>query len=517
MNDRTVSVTGRAVADTTRSAHTTPIALALALTLGLCALAGCAVGPDFARPATPAVTGYLAEPFALPGAGPADAAQQLQWGANLDQRWWTAFESPPLDDTVARAIADSPTLDTARATLAQAQQAIRVARAGLYPQVDIDASAERDRARSLRAGSAGGNTTSNLLSVGPTVSYALDLFGGTRREIEAQMALAEYQRDQLAAAYLTLTGNTVTQALIAAGAREQLRAVDDIIAIDRRNIELVSIERDVGKAALADLLAAQAQLAADLALSPPLAQQLSAAEHALAILVGATPAQWQPPSFDFVMLTLPADVPVALPSAWLVQRPDVRAAEAQLHAASAAIGVATAQLYPHVTLSAAWTQSAASMGPLFDSANGLWAVAAQLTAPLFHGGALRAQKQAAVDAFQAQLGVYRQTVLQAFGQVADTLRALQHDAEELAAQRAALDAAERSLSLLQESYRVGTASLVDVLQAQRLYAQARLGYARAKGQRYVDTAQWYAAMGGSAQDWAHGQAAANEAGSAAAH
>lgn len=514
MNDRTVSVTGRAVENTMRYAQTTCVALALALTLA--SLAGCAVGPDFARPAKPAVAGYLAEPIALPSAGPADAAQRLQWGANLDRRWWTAFDSPPLDDTVARAIAGSPTLDTARATLAQAQQAIRVARGGLYPQVDVDASAERDRARSLRAGSAG-TTTSNLLSVGPSVSYALDLFGGTRREIEAQTALAEYQRDQLAAAYLTLTGNTVTQALIAAGAREQLRAVDDIIAIDRRNVELVSIERDVGKAALADLLAARAQLAADLALSPPLAQQLSAAEHALAILVGTTPAQWQPPSFDFGMLTLPADVPVALPSAWLAQRPDVRAAEAQLHAASAAIGVATAQLYPHVTLSAAWTQSAASMGPLFDSANGLWAVAAQLTAPLFHGGALQAQKQAAVDAFQAQLSVYRQTVLQAFGQVADTLRALQHDAEELAAQRAALDAAQRSLDLLQQSYRVGTASLIDVLQAQRLYSQARLGYARAKGQRYVDTAQWYAAMGGSAQAWADDDAAVHESRSAVTH
>lgn len=479
----------------------------------LAVLAGCAVGPDFAPPTPPSASGYVAEPTALPTAGQSDIAQHLQWGAPPDPHWWTAFHSTALDETVALAIADSPTLDTARATLAQAQQAIRVARGGLYPQIDVEASAQRDRARTLGGG---GHTTANLLTVGPSVSYALDLFGGTRRQVEAQTALADYQRYQLAATYLTLTGNTVTQALTAAGAREQLRAVADIVAADRRNVELVAIEREVGKAAMTEVLAARSQLAADLALSPPLGQQLSAADHALAILVGKTPTQWQPPSFDFDMLTLPADIPVTLPSVWLASRPDVGAAQSQLHAASAAIGVAAAQLYPTITLSATWTQTAASMGPLFDSANGLWAVASALTAPLFHGGALNAQKKAAVDAFEAQLGIYRQTVLQAFGQVADTLRALQHDADELAAQRTALDTAQASLDLQRESYRVGTASLVDVLQAQRLYAQARLGYARAKGQRYVDTAQWFAAMGGAAQSWAQGRNAVDRGGSIAA-
>lgn len=484
---------------------------AAAMGTALAVLEGCAVGPNFTPPTPPSASGYVVEPSALPTAGRSDIAQHLQWGAPPDPHWWAAFRSTALDDTVALAIADSPTLDTARATLAQAQQAIRVARGGLYPQVDVEASAQRDRARTTGGGR--GHTTSNLLTIGPSVSYALDLFGGTRRQIEAQTALADYQRYQLAATYLTLTGNTVTQALTSAGAREQLRAVADIIAADRRNVELVAIEREVGKAAMTDVLAARSQLAADLALSPPLEQQLSVADHALSILVGKTPTQWQAPAFDFDMLTLPADIPVALPSVWLASRPDVGAAQSQLHAASAAIGIATAQLYPNITLSAAWTQTAASMGPLFDSANGLWAVAAALTAPLFHGGALNAQKQAAVDAFDAQLGIYRQTVLQAFGQVADTLRALQHDADELAAQRTALETAQASLALQRESYRVGTASLVEVLQAQRLYAQARLGYARAKGQRYVDTAQWFAAMGGAAQSWAQGQETVNPAGS----
>lgn len=481
------------------------------------AAAGCAVGPDFVPPTTPRDAGFLSTPAVFPSAGSADAAQRPQWGAQVADRWWSAFHSTDLDDTVALALAGSPTLDTARATLAAAQQAILVARGGLYPQFDAAASAERSRA-SLGGAGRSSHIVANLLTVGPTINYDLDVFGGVRRQVEAQTALAEFQRDELAAVYLALTGNTVTQALTAASAREQMRAVDDIVAVDRHNVELVEIERQVGKAARSDVLAARSQLAADHALAPPLAQQLSAAEDALAILVGRTPAQWQAPRFDFDMVALPLDVPVMLPSTWLQARPDVRAALAQLHAASAAIGVATAQLYPHVTLSASWTQAAGAMGPLFESANGLWAVAAQLTAPLFHGGALKAQQRQAVDSFDAQLGVYRQTVLQAFGQVADTLRALEHDAEALANEREALDTAQASLQLKQESYRVGTASLVDVLQAQRLYSQARLGYAKAKGQRYVDTTALFMAMGGAAQAWAQrdGSAPANDAAAAAA-
>ncbi|AOJ73409.1 MULTISPECIES: efflux transporter outer membrane subunit [unclassified Burkholderia] len=475
--------------------------LSPAVLLGAIAtLAGCAAGPDYVSPAPPLDPRFLPSPAAFPPAGGDDGTQHAQAGAAVPERWWTAFASPQLDDTVSEAIADSPTLDTARATLEQAQQAILAARGGLFPQVDVAASGKH--ARTSIGADESVHTIGNLLAVGPTVSYDLDLSGRVRRQVEQQTALAEYQRDALAAAYLALTGNTVTQALTAASAREQIAAVDDIVAVDRHNVELVEIERVVGKASDSDVLAARSQLASDLALAPPLAQQLSAAEDALAILVGKTPARWQAPRFDFGMIALPLEVPVSLPSAWLKARPDIRAAQAQLHAASAAIGVATAQLYPDVTLSASWTQAASAMGPLFEPASRLWSVAAALTVPLFHGGTLKAQQREAIDAFDAQLGSYRQTVLTAFGQVADTLRALEHDADALAAQREALDTAKASLDLEQESYRVGTASLVDVLQAQRLYAQARVGYAKAKGLRYVDTAQLYVAMGGDAHAWA---------------
>ncbi len=466
----------------------------------LCTLCGCVVGPDYSTPKTPASAGYLPAPVTLPTAGNTDVQQRVQMGKDVIDTWWTLFESPQLDDTLALAIASSPTLDTARATLAQAQQAIVAARGALYPQADVAAAAQRQRVSGTSAGESI-HATNSLLTIGPLVSYNLDLFGGTRRQVEEQTALSSYQRDQLVAAYLTLTGNAVTQAITAASAREQIRAVQDIIAVDRHNLELVRIARQAGKIADTDVLAAQSQLAADLALLPPLQQQLGAANDALAVLVGKTPAEWRAPRFDFGMLTLPSDVPLALPSTLLRARPDILAAQEQLHAASAAIGVATAQLYPNITLSAAWTQASPAMGPLFSGGNGLWSVAAELTAPLFHGGTLEARRQAAVDAFDAQLGVYRQTVLQAFGQVADTLRALKHDAEALDAQRTALDTAQKSLELSQESYRAGAASLLDVLQAQRLYAQARLGHAKARGQRYLDTAQLFEAMGGDWQGW----------------
>jgi NodT family efflux transporter outer membrane factor (OMF) lipoprotein len=221
----------------------------------------------------------------------------------------------------------------------------------------------------------------------------------------------------------------------------------------------------------------------------------------LSVLAGKAPSEWQPPDFDFSSLALPQDLPVRLPSQLVRERPDILAAEAGLHAASAAIGVATAGLYPDVSLSASWAQEAARMGSLFDSASGVWSVAAGLTAPLFHGGTLEAQRQATVDAFAAELGVYRQTVLQAFGQVADVLRALQHDALLLDAEETALAAAQASYDLAQQSYQAGQASFLQVLDAQRLLAQAQLGYAKAKSQRYLDTAQLFAAMGGGWQEW----------------
>jgi NodT family efflux transporter outer membrane factor (OMF) lipoprotein len=453
---------------------------AIVASLAACGLAACTVGPDFIRPTPPAQRGYTAQPVVLPPAGRSDTRQHLVAAPAAADPWWRQFGSPTLDATVAQALADSPTVAQAQAVLAQAQQAVRIAAAGQYPQADLGAAASRSGGPAdLGSGTTGGA----LYSAGPLVSYAPDVFGGTRRSIEQQQALAKVRQAQLDAARLALAANVVEQAIAVASTRAQTTAVDAVLATDRDNVDLVRLAVDAGTGAPADLLAARSQLAGDEALLPPLRQQRAAARDALAMLVGRSAGDW------------PA-LPVIVPSALVRSRPDIRAAEAQLHAASAAIGIATANLYPQVSLSASWTQQSAGLGTLFAGDSGLWSVAAGLTAPLFHGGALRAQQQAAVEGFRGQLAVYRQTVLLAFNQVADVLQALAHDAESIAAQRNALDAADASLRLAQESYSAGAGSFLQVLVAQRGAQQARLGYVRAVGQRYLDTVQLFAAMGG---------------------
>ena len=486
----------------------------LLVALGL--TGGCAVGPDFARPAAPTVDGYEAAPAPLPAPGDSDPAQRFGGGA-IARRWWELFRSPALDEVLTLAVADSPTLASAQATLAQAEEVVVAARAAYYPQIDLGAAGSRQYNRSLSgtssrssaSGPSGSNSlVTSMFSIGPALTYTPDLFGHNRRIVEQQAALAESQSYQLAAAYLTLTADAVTQAVTIASTAAQIKAANDIIAADEHNLELVRIAFAAGSVARTDVLSAESQLAGDRTLLPPLLQQLSVAQHALSVLAGKAPGEWSPPDFDLETLTLPGELPVTVPSELVHRRPDILAVEAQLHAASAAIGVATAQLYPSVTISPSWIFQAVATGGPVAAPSILGSIAGDIVAPIFHGGALQAQKRAAVDAYESELGVYRQTLLLAFGQVADVLRALQHDAELLGTESAAVTASKASLELAQEAYAAGRGSLVQVLDAQRLYAQALLGYARAKGQRYLDTVLLFEAMGGDSQAWVEARAGA---------
>ena len=476
-----------------------------ALLLGAVLAGGCAVGPDFVRPAAPSLDGYEAKPVSLPVPGDPDPAQRFT-GDAVAHRWWELFQSPALDDVLALAVADNPTLASARATLAQAEQVVLVARAAYYPQVNLAASGSWQNARSLGGSSSrtfigndGTNLTTSMFSIGPALTYTPDLFGQSRRFVEQQTALAENQVHQLAATYLTLTASAATQALTIASTQAQINAVNDIIAADEHNLELVRISFEAGSVARTDVLSAESQLAGDRTLLPPLVQQLNVAQHALSVLVGKAPAEWSPPNFELETLALPGDLPVTVPSELVRRRPDILAVEAQLHAASAAIGVATAQLYPSVTISPSMVLQAVG-GPV-SAPSIIGSIAGTIVAPLYHGGALRAQQRAAIDAYESELAAYRQTLLLAFGQVADILRALQHDAELLGSETAAVSASKASLELAQDAYAAGRGSLVQVLDAQRLYAQALLGYAHAKGQRYLDTVLLFEAMGGDSQAW----------------
>jgi NodT family efflux transporter outer membrane factor (OMF) lipoprotein len=413
--------------------------------------------------------------------------------------WWKAFESPELDQTMAQALTENNDLDATRFRLAQAREAVDAAEGTLWPQVTFGAAAGRQKYGVALFGPSDITIPPfTYYTAGPQVRYILDFAGGERRAVEQQKALAEYQAYSFEAVRISLTGNVMAQALGIASAKAQIAVLDDIIADDRKNVDLVQIAREAGSGTLTDVLSAQSQLARDQALLPPLRQQLSVAEHALAILVGKAPAEWRQPSFELPSFALPWDLPLSLPSELVRVRPDIRASEAQLHAATAALGVAEANLYPSITLSANTMQESLTPGGLFDASANTWAFAAGLTAPLFDGGILRAKKRAAEDACQAALATYRQVILEAFGQVADVLKALEHDGQLVDAELHALETAQSSLHLARLSYSAGNIGVLQVLDAERLYNQARLGVTRSRVRQYQDTALLYLALGGGA-------------------
>ena len=459
------------------------------------ALASCAVGPDFHHPKPPDTSGYLhLSSDTAPVEPQAQDVQKISRGTELAGEWWQLFHSAQLERVVRGAIAASPTLVAANATLAEAREEVNVARGAFLPSVNAAAGAQRASTGALRAPGTG--ATANLYSIGLSTSYSLDIFGGTRRAVEQQQALADFQRNQLAAAYLTLTGNVVNEVLTIASVRLQIMTSEELIASDRKNLALTQRAFDVGIVPRSDVLTADSQLASDLAQLPSLHKQLDQAYDTLAVLAGRAPSEWQVQPFDIEEFTLPRDIPLSLPARLVRQRPDVLAAEMQLHATSAAIGVAVAQEFPDISLSASITREALRSADLFHQFDTLWAAGGSLTQPLFKGGALRAQVRAARDAFKAESATYQAVVLEALGQVADDLWALQYDAQILTVDRHAMDVAFQALKLQQQSYSVGTTTVLNLIVAERTYAQARLSYANARVQQFIDSASLLTALGG---------------------
>ena len=466
------------------------------------ALASCAVGPNFHQPNPPDTSGYLhPSSDTAPVQPQAQDVQNISPGTELAGEWWQLFHSAQLDEVVRTAIAASPTLVAANATLAGAREEVTVARGALLPSLNATADAQRAGGTGpVRAPGNGGNGgtggTANLYSIGLSTSYNLDIFGGTRRAVEQQQALADFQRDELAAAYLTLTGSVVNEVLTIASTRLQITTTEELIASDRKNLALTQRAFDVGIVPRSDVLTADTQLAADLSQLPSLHKQLDQAYDALAVLSGRAPSEWQVQPFDIDQFTPPQDIPLSLPARLVRQRPDVLAAEMQLHAASAAIGVAVAQEFPDISLSASISREALRAADLFHQFGTPWAVGGSLTQPLFKGGALRAQVRAARDAFKAEAATYQAVVLEALGQVADDLWALQYDAQILTVDRHSMDVALEALKLQQQSYSVGTTTVLNLIVAERTYAQARLSYVNARVQQFTDSASLLTALGG---------------------
>jgi len=470
-------------------------ALAAAL-LGLTTVvAGCKVGPNFKRPDAPATERYTQQKLKVESSS---LDQQIAPGAALDREWWHLFQSDAIDTVVQRALEGNRTLVAANATLAQANEMAQAQAGSLYPQVNMTAGVGRQKYGAQFFGTFQKLPPFTYYALGPTVSYALDYTGGTARSVEQQFAQAEYQKQQLSAAYLMVSGNAVMECLRVALLQGEIATVEAILEEDRQNRQLVQVAFDAGSVSRTDVVSAESQLASDATLLPPLRQQLSEARHALSIIMGQFPANEAPAEFDLSKVTLPHDLPVSLPSELVHNRPDILASEAQLHAATAAVGVATSNLYPHIVLSGSLTMQSTILRRLFEGQNNAYNGIGSLTAPLFDGGTLRAEKRAAVDAMQASAANYQQTVLAAFGQVADSLEALDHDAEQLDAQAHAESAARENVDLTRKSYNEGNVGVLQVLDAERLYQNARLGYVRAQAQRYMDTVQLFLALGGAA-------------------
>lgn len=463
---------------------------------GLLGLAACAVGPDFATPAAPASDHFTAAGETMPA--------QAALGSKVSGEWWRLYGSSDLDAVIGLALKNNQTLEAAKATLTQVRQKAEATSGILYPQVDLHSSAAREK---VNFTSYGMNFpqfpphTLNVFSVGGTVSYSLDLFGHDRRQAEAADAQAQAQGFRLDGAYLTLTGQVVMQAIDAAALEEQVRLQTAIIADDRKRADLMRLSRQAGTVSDLDVADAEAQLAADSAMLPALRAQLAATRHTMAVLVGQTPDQWSPPVFDLSSFRVPKDIPVSLPSELVRQRPDIQAAEADLHEASAMIGVAEANRYPRLTLSADVSQWATLPGHLWDSAATGASIGGGLTAPLFHGGQLAAEQRAAESAYQASFARYRQTVLESFAQVATVLQSLTED-EEATRQSgkavAATGKATRFATLQQQSRTIG---LLPLLVAQRQDNMVRMSDIRVRAQYLKDSAELFLSMGGGWWDW----------------
>jgi NodT family efflux transporter outer membrane factor (OMF) lipoprotein len=473
------------------------------LGLGGSALALCAcVGPNFHRPPPPPVDRYTAE--ALPAqtasvAAPGGAAQVFLNEQDVPRDWWHRFGSAELDGLVSEALRANPSVQAAGAALRQAQENTAAQRGSYFPaaQAGFSATRQRDPVGVLSPNLTSGTALYNLYTPQVTVTYVPDVFGLNRRQVESLEALAEASRFQLDATYLTLTANVVTAAIQEAGLRAQIAATERVIGLDREALAVLRRELELGAIAEGDVFAQEAALAQLEAMLPPLRRQLQTSRDLLAALTGRLPADFKPPHFELLDLTLPTDLPLGVASQLVERRPDVRAAEAQLHSATAQVGVAIASLLPQVVITGDIGSSATAMGDLFKGGTGFWSAGASLTQTLFEGGTLIHRKRAADAALDQAGALYRLAVLTAFQNVADALHALDTDADALSAAAHAETAAQKSLDVVRHQLELGSVSYLALVNAEQTHQQAVIASVQARANRYADTAALFQALGGS--------------------
>jgi NodT family efflux transporter outer membrane factor (OMF) lipoprotein len=474
-----------------------PTLIAASISLSM---AGCAVGPNFKRPAAPDVKDYTGKPLDPTAEAPNTAAGQSQrftGGADISADWWMLFHSQPLSQLIEQSLSSNHDLKAARAALTVAHENVLAQRGAYYPSASANFSATRQRQSGQISPELNSNIfLYNLFTPQVSISYVPDVFGLNRRTVESLAAQEQESRFQMIAVYTTLTSNVVVTAIQIGSLQMQIDATRGLVGSATDSVKILRLQRDKGYAAGLDVAAVESQLAQFAATLPPLVKQEAQMRDQLAALSGRFPSDAPVATFDLSTLELPQDLPVSLPSALVSQRPDVLQAEANLHDASAKIGIAIANRLPNIVLSANAGSTAAEMTQLFSEGTGFWGIGASLTAPIFQGGTLLHQERAAKAAYEQAAEQYRSTVLTAFQNVADTLTALQQDAEAIKAAADAASAAKVTMDLAQRQWQSGYANYLALLSAQQAYQQGRISLISAQANRFADTAALFQALGG---------------------
>ncbi len=466
----------------------------------LLAVGGCVVGPDYHPPAAPTAERFTPDPLPASTVAtptPGGEAQQFAQGQDVPGQWWTLFGSPALNALVEAALKANPDAEAQQAALRAARETWLAQKAAFLPTLDAGYSIVQQQTSGTYAPPL--NSTQYVYALNTpqlSISYSPDVFGGLRRQAESVQAQAESQRFATEATYLTLTSNLVAAVIQEASLRDQIAASQSAIAAETKMLDLMRRQRALGEISAADVAGQEAALAQAAQALPPLQKQLGQQRDLIAALTGRTPSETSDDGITLASLHLPANVPVSLPSALVQQRPDVRAAEANLHAASAQVGVAAAARLPNFTLSATAGALALTPGGLFAPGTEFWTLGAGVTAPIFDGGALAHKEKAARASFDQSKAQYRSTVLAAFQNVADTLQALDQDARALKAAADAEGATSRSLSLARRQQALGQTSTITVLNAEQADQTAEGALAQARAARLADTTALFQALGG---------------------
>jgi NodT family efflux transporter outer membrane factor (OMF) lipoprotein len=472
----------------------------LIATSGVLLLAGCVVGPNFTRPAGPADDGYAPAPLSTTTSTPGVAAGEAQTfvdGQDIPGEWWALFHSQPLNDVIERSLKANPDIKAAQAALVVARENVLAQRGAYYPSVTGSMSASQAKTSSAISPTPNsGALTFGLYTPQVSVSFVPDVFGLNRRTVESLKAQEQQTRFALAATHITLSSNVAAAAIQEASLRGQIDATRELTGINTSMLQILRNQLQAGYASQLDVAGQELQLAQIAATLPPLLKQLAQQRDLLAALSGGFPSRDLVEKFELSNLQLPQALPVSLPSQLVEQRPDVRQAEANLHSASAQIGVAVANRLPSFALTADLGSMALAIAGIFTGGTGFWDAGVSVTQPIFDGGTLLHRERAARAAYVQAAEQYRSTVLTAFQNVADTLNALQQDADGLKAAAAARDASRVTLDLAMGQFQSGYVNNLALLIAEQAYQQAVLNLAQAQANRYADTAALFQALGG---------------------